>query len=304
MRATLYYRGSLTSCNYACPYCPFSKNVDSRETLNKDRVQLERFADWVREQGVLGHRLSIFFNPYGEALIHSWYRKTMIEFSHMAHVEKVAVQTNLSTKLDWTKELNAETAALWATCHPGETKEQVFISQAMKLYELGISYSVGTVGLRQAFPAIRSLRSQLPRDVYLWVNAYKDRPHYYTDAEVTELTAIDPYFQWNLKDYSSQGRACRAGEDVFYVQGDGRVKHCYQDRRVLGHLYRDGLEGLSGKRPCRMRECGCYIGYIHMEEQPFREMYGSSLLERVPQVQVSPVPSFSRQAVHRDNESI
>ncbi|KAA2302129.1 radical SAM protein, partial [Clostridioides difficile] len=32
----------------------------------------------------------------------------------------------------------------------------------------------------------------------------------------------------------------------------------------------------------RMKKCGCYIGYIHMEDSPFRETFGSGLLERNP----------------------
>ena len=66
MKAVLYYRGSLSSCNYDCPYCPFGKTKDSAATLAKDREGLETFVRWVAEQGAAGHRLSIFFNPYGE----------------------------------------------------------------------------------------------------------------------------------------------------------------------------------------------------------------------------------------------
>lgn len=60
MKAVLYYRGSLSSCNYDCPYCPFGKTKDSASTLAKDRAGLETFVRWVAEQGVAGHRLSIF----------------------------------------------------------------------------------------------------------------------------------------------------------------------------------------------------------------------------------------------------
>lgn len=282
MRAVLYYRGLLSSCNYDCPYCPFSKNKDSRATLERDKEQLGVFMNWVREGEGAGHQLSIFFNPYGEALIHRWYRDAMIELSHMPHVQKVAVQTNLSVKLDWTRELNRDKAALWATYHPGQTTQEQFVSQCMKLYEQHIPFSVGTVGIRSAFGAIEQIRSRLPDDVYVWINAFKDQKNYYTSEEMDYLTAIDPYFQLNVPDYDSFGLPCDAGSNVFYVQGSGVVKRCYSDRRIIGHLYRDGLEVLSEERPCKMKKCGCYIGYIHMPQLTMNQIYGDGLLERVP----------------------
>ncbi|MGG1635059.1 STM4011 family radical SAM protein [Paenibacillus sp. NRS-1760] len=282
MKAVLYYRGALSSCNYDCPYCPFSKTKDSKATLAKDKEQLHAFIDWVREQSGSGHQLSIFFNPYGEALVHRWYREAMIELSHMPHIEKVAVQTNLSVKLDWTNDIDRSKAAFWVTYHPGQTSHAAFLSQCMKLYEQGIPFSVGSVGIRSAFGAIKQLRQLLPEDVYLWVNAFKDQKNYYSENDIVYLTEIDPHFQLNVPDYDSLGKPCGAGSHVFYVQGAGIVKRCYSDRKVIGHLYRDGLEGLTSERPCTMKKCGCYIGYIHMPELKLGEVYGDRLLERIP----------------------
>ncbi|MEQ7049865.1 STM4011 family radical SAM protein [Paenibacillaceae sp. P-4] len=281
MKATIYFRGSLSSCNYDCPYCPFSKNTDSPETLAKDRLQVQTFVDWVTKQEGSGHQLSVFFNPYGEGLTHSWYREAMVKLSHMQHVQKVAIQTNLSAKLDWTRELNPVTAAFWVTYHPGQTKEERFLQQCGKLYEQKIPFSVGCVGVKSAFNSISSLRKALRDDVYMWVNAYKDKPAYYSAEDTAFLTDMDPYFVHNARDYDSMDKPCRAGKNVFYVQGDGRVKRCYKDRQVIGNLYKDGLDGISRERSCRMRQCDCYIGYIHMEEQPFDSIYGERILERI-----------------------
>ncbi|MFB9328063.1 STM4011 family radical SAM protein [Paenibacillus aurantiacus] len=281
MKAVLYYRGSLSSCNYDCPYCPFSKNKDSAATLAKDREQLIAFVDWVKAQQPAGHRLSIFFNPYGEGLIHRWYREAMVELSHMPHVDKVAIQTNLSAKLDWTDRLDRQKAAFWATYHPGQTTKANFVRQCVRLFEQGLPLSVGTVGVRSAFDAIASLRRALPPELYMWVNAYKDKPDYYTTSDRAFLRGIDPLFESNLSDYDSAGHRCGAGLDVFYVQGPGLVKRCYKDRQVIGHLYRDGLDVLSRQRLCRMKTCDCYIGYIHMPELGLQEVYGDRLLERI-----------------------
>lgn len=283
MNYTLYYRGALSSCNYDCPYCPFSKTKDSQEVLARDQEQLQRFVAWVHEQASSGVRLSIFFTPYGEALIHRWYREALVELSHMVHVNKVAIQTNLSVKLDWTSELNKETVAFWATYHPGQTTEKAFLAQCSRLYQHDIPFTVGAVGLKKYIAPIQSLRSALPEEVYLWVNAFKDQKAYYTAEEISALREIDPYFEFNLKDYDSFGQKCNTGLNVFFVKGTGQVKRCYKDKRVIGHLYRDGLSALSAERPCQMKKCGCYIGYIHMPHLSFQAIYGNSLIERRPQ---------------------
>ena len=36
MRWSIYYRGSLSSCNYACGYCPFAKTRNTRSELARD----------------------------------------------------------------------------------------------------------------------------------------------------------------------------------------------------------------------------------------------------------------------------
>ncbi|GGD66397.1 STM4011 family radical SAM protein [Paenibacillus nasutitermitis] len=281
MRATLYFRGSLTSCNYDCPYCPFSKNIDNAHTLAKDRSQVETFVEWVRNQKTDGHHLSIFFNPYGEGLTHTWYREAVIELSQMEHVEKVAIQTNLSARLDWTEKLNPLKAAFWATYHPGQTSESRFTRQSRELHRRGIAHSIGAVGVKSAFEAISSLRRSISPDIYLWVNAFKDKPDYYSEEDLIFLKGIDPYFEYNRMDYESAGKACKTGYDVFYVQGAGLVKRCYKDRQIIGHLYREGLEGLSQQRACRMSCCDCYIGYIHMPELKLDRLYGGRMLERI-----------------------
>ncbi|MFF2019250.1 STM4011 family radical SAM protein [Paenibacillus sp. NPDC058177] len=282
MKAVLYYRGTLTSCNYDCPYCPFGKTRDSAATLAKDREGVERFVQWAGDQGKSGHRLSIFFNPYGEGLTHRWYKDAITTLAGMEHVDKVAIQTNLSARLDFTAGLDPAKVAFWATYHPGQVEEERFLAQCMKLYNSGIPFSVGSVGVRSAFPAITSLRTSLPEDVYLWINAYKDRPDYYTAEDLAYLRGLDPHFEINATDYESLGKFCSAGSTVFYVQGAGLVKRCYKDRGVIGNLYRDGLEVLSAKRACRMNVCDCYIGYIHMPHLELQEIYGSGLLERIP----------------------
>ena len=47
MNLSILYRGPLSSCNYACDYCPFAKRSETPAELAHDRACLERFAGWV-----------------------------------------------------------------------------------------------------------------------------------------------------------------------------------------------------------------------------------------------------------------
>ena len=102
MNLSILYRGPLASCNYDCPYCPFAKRHDPPGALRADRAALERFVGWVA--GETGTRISVLFTPWGEGLTRSWYRAALVRLSHLAHVERVAIQTNLSCRLDWVEE--------------------------------------------------------------------------------------------------------------------------------------------------------------------------------------------------------
>src|SRR3569623_1846613 len=102
MKLSLLYRGPLSSCNYGCPYCPFAKHAESAAEHAADAQALERFLAWVEAQ--TERRISVFFTPWGEALIRRRYQRALVRLTGMAHVEKAAIQTNLSCRLDWCDE--------------------------------------------------------------------------------------------------------------------------------------------------------------------------------------------------------
>ncbi|MFM8331192.1 MAG: hypothetical protein ACKN9T_05845, partial [Candidatus Methylumidiphilus sp.] len=95
---SLLYRGRLSSCNYACAYCPFAKHQDSRATLARDAADLARFVAWVAEQN---RPLRLLFTPYGEALVRRHYRDALLRLAALPQVLQAAVQTNLSAPLSW-----------------------------------------------------------------------------------------------------------------------------------------------------------------------------------------------------------
>ncbi|MEV4194430.1 STM4011 family radical SAM protein [Streptomyces toxytricini] len=278
MDLTLLYRGPLASCDYDCPYCPFAKRRDSRTALTADREALERFTAWAA--GNTGDRLSVLFTPWGEGLVRSWYRRALVELSHLPHVRRVAIQTNLSGRTGWTAEADPDRLALWCTYHPGQTPYNRFLGKCRDLAAAGIRHSVGIVGMPEHLAEARRLREDLPERVYLWVNAAEGRT--YTDAEADRWTAIDPLFPYSRHPHRSAGLPCRTGSSVVSVDGAGTVRRCHFVKAELGNLYDGSYRAALRPRPCPLAVCDCHIGYVHLETLPLYDVFAGGVLERVP----------------------
>lgn len=278
MRWNLYYRGSLSSCNYSCGYCPFAKTRNSRAQLNLDRLQLLRFQQWTGQQTAA---LGILFTPWGEALVHKAYRQALVELSHQANVERVAIQTNLSAPLKDLAEASAK-LALWATFHPGQTSLARFVAKCRQLDGLEVRYSVGVVGLKEHFLDLSRLRQLLAPERYLWVNAYKRQDDYYTSSEIEFLKSIDPYFAYNLHRYPSLNTACQAGQTSLALDGEGNFRRCHFVDEVLGNIYDPEFAQQLKPRLCPNATCGCYIGYVHRPALQWEQRFGAGYLERIP----------------------
>jgi hypothetical protein len=278
MRLAILYRGPLASCNYDCPYCPFAKRRDPPALLRRDRAALHRFVDWAR--ATTDVRLSILFTPWGEGLTRTWYREAMVDLSHLPHVERVAIQTNLATRPDWLADADPATAALWTTYHPGQVTRERFLSRCTRLRELGIRFSVGVVGLPEHLAEARAVRSALPDDVYLWVNAADG--HRYSADEERAWTALDPLFGYSVRPHLSLGRPCHAGESAVSVLGDGTVRRCHFIAEPIGNLYDGSWRGALAPRGCTNSVCDCHIGYVHLKPLGLRDVFAGGVLERVP----------------------
>ncbi len=297
MNLSILYRGSLDSCNYACPYCPFGKNPVDRDNLRIDAQQLERFVERIAENPEGFRTISLFFTPWGEALIHRSYQRALVRLSHLTHVPRVAAQTNLSFRPEWLEDCDARAMGLWATYHPGEVDAARFARKSRRLLEMGIRHSVGVVGVREHFPAIRDMRAELSPDVYMWVNAIKRPAQYYDAADIEFLEGIDPHVRWNLEPHASFGRACRTGESVVSVDGAGEVRRCHFVPERLGNLYETSLREMLRPRACTNQECRCHIGYVHLEALQLDRLYGDGILERLPaahRTYGAPVSGLSR----------
>ncbi len=278
MKLSVMYRGPLTSCNYSCGYCPFAKRQESEARLLKDQQSLTRFKEWIQTQST--HQWKILFTPWGEALVRAWYREAIVQLSHCPQVESVAVQTNLSGGLDWVERCDPQRVSFWATYHPSETTREAFVARVLRLHGLGVTLSVGVVGVAGALDEIHQLRQALPAAIYLWVNAQQPRPRPYTTKELEQFTAIDPHFPLTVRRTASRDRYCPTGETSFTVDGDGAMRRCHFVDEVIGHIHDSDWEAALRPRHCPNQFCHCFLGKAQLESETLGPLFGESLLTR------------------------
>ncbi|RCJ29050.1 radical SAM protein [Nostoc minutum NIES-26] len=280
MHLTILYRGPIISCNYGCEYCPFAKRQQSAAELAVDRQALEQFVNWVAQHSQ--HQFSILFTPWGEALIHNWYQQALVQLTQIPHVHKAAIQTNLSCQLDWVEECNKDRLALWATFHPEWVSRDRFLSKCLELDRRGVRFSAGVVGFPKYKDEITNLRRELPNHVYLWINAVKKELPNLSTQDRNFFESIDPLYELNTQHYPSFGRACRAGESVISVDGDGKMRRCHFIKEPIGNIYERDWETALCDRLCTNQTCHCHIGYVHLDYLELDKVFGSGILERIP----------------------
>ena len=278
MQLDVLYRGALSSCNYACSYCPFAKHRESPAELRADRKGLLRFVEFLRSETNIAW--GVLFTPWGEALVRNWYREAMCELSWLAGMRKVAVQTNLSGPLDWVSECEPKRLGFWATYHPTEVGRQTFIQRVTSLWNRGISLSVGAVGVPGALEELLRLRAGLPAEIYLWINAERGRVRNYTAEELRVLRELDPLFDYNRRPHRTRGRRCLTGETSFTVDGFGAMRRCHFVGEVIGNIQDPNWREALQPRACPNAHCDCHIGYVHLPDLRLAERFGAGLLER------------------------
>lgn len=162
----IYYRGKLNSCNYTCSYCPFGKKSHLADTT-QDEQAWNRFIAAIEQWK--GEPLQLFIIPYGEALIHRYYRKGMMHLAALPQVAGISCQTNLSFPAKhWLDEIRVAPTViskirLWASFHPEMTSVEKFAHQIHILHHAGIQVCAGAVGNPSAKAVLNDLRNALYR---------------------------------------------------------------------------------------------------------------------------------------------
>ena len=282
MEYTIYYRNYLRYCNYKCTYCPFSKYKLNNNDLEKDKIYFRKFTDFLKKST---DKFRIFIAPRGEVLNFDYYKSGILMLANLDNIMEIVVQTNLSGELKWLENVNKDKVILWTTYHPDETGLEDFYKNIEFLDRENIKFSVGTVGVHENFDMIFRLKEKMKllknTSPYLWINAYKDEKNYYSERDIKLLTEADPFFEINLKNYISGGCECRTGENVFWMEYNGIIHRCWQDRKNLGNIFKENITDMKVSDGCRYSRCTCYIGYTNMRELNLGMIYKKSLLGRM-----------------------
>lgn len=291
-RRMILYRGSLKSCNYQCGYCPFSKHPRSDRELLKDKEQWLRFCESLIERAGPLKIGAMMVVPYGEALLHPWYWEGLGRLAGTEGIEAVGAQTNLSFSVEKSLDIYIKAGGerqklrLWATFHPQMTTVEVFAEKCRQLVKAGILMSVGAVGVPENRQVIKALRSSLPEEVYLWINKMDGLGKTYTQEEIEDFQAVDPYFIRELERVPSSPEVC--GNRLF-VEGDGKLRRCNISSVLAENWYGSwedlfGKEGAGGHETvsCGKRLCSCYLAHGGRDEVMNQILFGPYPPFRIP----------------------
>lgn len=284
MKKTIIYRGSLKSCNYTCPYCPFSKHKLLAGEEKKDFDNLEKFCKSIEER-VFNHNIgAVFITPYGEAAIHEYYWNALARLSVV--VEKTGIQTNLSFDAEHMIDIfdkaggKRENLSIWATFHPAMTSVYEFSEKCRKISNYGINICAGAVGVPENADIIKHLRVLLPQNIYLWINKMDGLRRNYTASEIEMFTSVDPFFCDELEMHSVEPELC-AGR--CFIEADGKIKTCNICRPKKSDWYLSCNEDIY-ETACTNKRCSCFLAYGGRADIYTYGIYGRYPVFRVPEI--------------------
>ena len=279
----IYYRGKLNSCNYTCSYCPFGKKSHLTATT-LDEQAWNRFITAIEEWK--GGPLQLFIIPYGEALIHRYYRKGIIHLAALPQVAGISCQTNLSFSADeWLDEFSATPTLIskikiWASFHPEMTSVESFVRRLHTLYNAGIQVCAGAVGNPMAKSVLSDLRNALLPDIYLFINAMQGLKSPLSVEDIRFFTQLDNLFEYDLKNASAQWDICSGGRSSCFIDWKGDIFGCPRSQVKIGNLYQNQM--LDPLLPCRRKVCDCYIAFSNLTNHPLHRIMGAGAFWRIP----------------------
>ena len=279
----IYYRGKLNSCNYTCSYCPFGKKSHLTATT-QDEQAWNRFITAIEQWQ--GGPLQLFIIPYGEALIHRYYRKGIIHLAALPQVAGISCQTNLSFSADeWLDEFPATPALIskikiWASFHPEMTSVESFVRRLHTLYNAGIQVCAGAVGNPMAKSVLSDLRNALLPDIYLFINAMQGLKSPLSIEDIRFFTQLDNLFEYDLKNASAQWTICSGGRSSCFIDWKGDIFGCPRSQVKIGNLYQNQILDLL--LPCRRKVCDCYIAFSNLTNHPLHRIMGAGAFWRIP----------------------
>ena len=285
----IYYRGKLNSCNYTCSYCPFGKKSHPTSTT-QDKQAWNRFITAIEQWK--GESLQLFIIPYGEALIHRYYREGIMQLAALPQVAGISCQTNLSFPADeWLDELRATPALrgkikIWASFHPEMTSVEKFVRQLHTLHNAAIQVCAGAVGNPSVKNTLADLRDALMPDIYLFINAMQGLKSPLSDEDIRFFTQLDNLFKYDLRNAPAQWENCSGGRSACFIDWKGDIFACPRSKVKIGNLYQSQKTGQNQKLdtslPCQRKVCDCYIAFSNLTNHPLHDILGKGTFWRIP----------------------
>ena len=279
----IYYRGKLNSCNYTCSYCPFGKKSHLADTT-QDEQAWNRFIAAIEQWK--GEPLQLFIIPYGEALIHRYYRKGMMHLAALPQVAGISCQTNLSFPAKhWLDEIRVAPTViskirLWASFHPEMTSVEKFAHQIHILHHAGIQVCAGAVGNPSAKAVLNDLRNALLPDIYLFINAMQGLRAPLSQEDIQFFSQLDNLFEYDLKNAPAQWEVCAGGRDNCFIDWKGDMYACPRSRVKIGNFYQG--DGAVVPLSCERKVCDCYIAFSNLNNHPLHRIMGEGAFWRIP----------------------
>ena len=114
---------------------------------------------------------------------------------HLPHVDRVAIQTNLSRRAGWLADADPDTLALWAPTTRARSPDDRFLGPVPRPGARGVRFSVGVVGLPEHLDDARRA-ARRPARRGLPVGQRRRGPHLHR-RRGRPWTAIDPLFGYS-----------------------------------------------------------------------------------------------------------
>lgn len=281
-----------TLCNFRCPYCflPLSHRVHPRKTGNFRAV--EDVQKIIRAFDATGYRFLICMTG-GEPLLYPGVVELCCGLTQRHRIE---LNTNLTTKnvLAFAEAIDpGRVEGVRCSLHVVE-RERLglttdLVEKVKYLRARGFNVYVTEVLWPPMLDRLNIIAdSLLLHDIVVWPvlfrgtyrgrvypASYNSRERALIEAYIKKIERFDSsrllagYAESDLGRtfigglVSFKGRCCRAGLRSVYIDPEGEVWRCPDDRVHLGNIFHGTFSLLTKATPCRADVCGCpWIGFV------------------------------------------
>ena len=237
MNLSILYRGPLSSCNYACDYCPFAKRPETPDrTRARPRVpgavrRLGARSRFGRASACCSRRGARRWSARGIRTRSRHSRECRTWRRPRSRRTSRASSTGSSVRQDRSSRCGVRFTRR-------ETTRDRFLAKCRELIARGVRFSVGVVGLKEHLAEIAALaprtaagRVPLGERVQARTGLLHAGDDRRPDAHRPAVPAQQPAIT------RAAATPCRAGASAISVDGDGTMRRCHFIKEPIGNIY-------------------------------------------------------------------